>query len=73
MSDATLKPPDDPNHEWNSSRYHTGRECIADGCKNPAGTVWSLYWCQRCNAARLRRISEKLEAIVAAKEVIDDN
>jgi hypothetical protein len=59
-NDVKLMPADDPNYEGNSPKYHTGKLCI-EGCGRPAGTVWSPYWCQQCNAQRLRRISKGFE------------
>jgi hypothetical protein len=56
---------DDPNHEGNSPKYHTGKLCI-EGCGRPAGTAWSPYWCFECNVARIRRINGQLEQITSA-------
>lgn len=54
----------DPNHEYNSSTYHTRKKCIEDGCDKPAGTAWSPYWCWECHSKRLNRITGNLiEAI----------
>jgi hypothetical protein len=55
-----LKPADDPSHENNSPKYHTGNPCVEKGCERPAGTAWSPYWCQPCNAIRMKRISTHL-------------
>ena len=52
--------PADPN---NGPRYLTGKLCI-ERCGRPAGTAWSPYWCQPCNAARMNRISAFLDAEV---------
>ena len=38
------------------------------GCTNPAGTHWSRFWCQPCNAIRMNRISENLEREMARFE-----
>jgi hypothetical protein len=63
-----MKPYEDPNNIGNSQKYHTGKLCI-EGCGRPAGTAWSPFWCQECNAKRINRISEELLSIVnAAKE-----
>lgn len=55
------KPHEDPAHEGNSARHHTGKPCIEPGCDKPAGTVWSPLWCQECNAKRIRRVTHSLE------------
>jgi hypothetical protein len=44
--------------------------CIGFGefegkCTNKAGTKWSPYWCERCNALRLDHIEESLRRIHA--------
>lgn len=57
--------PDDP---LNAASYHTGRPCIERGCERPAGTHWSRFWCQPCNAARMKRISGVLEHEMARLE-----
>lgn len=54
----------DPNDPDNGSEYHTGKPCI-EGCGRPAGTAWSPYWCQPCNAARLDKITGQLTAMAA--------
>lgn len=51
----------DPNDPLNGASYHTGKKCVERGCDRPAGTHWSKFWCQPCNAARLGRISGFLE------------
>lgn len=56
----------DPNHEGNSAKYHTGKSCIEPGCKNPAGTLWGIYWCFQHNVERLDRIDGQLRAVVAS-------
>lgn len=53
----------DPNSDANSSKWHTGKECIEKGCQLPAGTAWSDYWCWSHNSERLDRISKSLEGI----------
>ena len=57
---------DDPMDVGNGPRYHTGRDCIEAGCREPAGTAWSPYWCQRHNAERMHRIEEQLAAVIPA-------
>ena len=52
---------EDKTHIANSAKYHTGKDCIEDGCKKPAGTHWSPYWCFAHNAERMKRISASLE------------
>jgi hypothetical protein len=59
-----LKRYEDPTDEGNSAKYHTGKLCI-EGYGRPAGTYWSPYWCQECNAKRINDISEKLNEIEA--------
>ena len=60
---------EDPNHDGNSTRYHTGETCIEKGCKQPAGTWWSPHWCFEHNVARMRRITAGLEDAVRRAEV----
>lgn len=57
---------EDPDNEGNSSKYHTGKECIEPNCNNPAGTWWSPFWCFSCNVKRIRRIEKSL------KDILDD-
>lgn len=52
---------EDPKDELNGPNYLSGLVCIERGCKKPAGTAWSPYWCQECNAKRIRRITANLE------------
>ena len=59
---------DDPNDELNSSKYQTGKLCIVRGCGKPAGTHWSPFFCQPCNANRMRRIGAVLDHEVARHE-----
>ena len=47
---------EDPNHVGNSSKFHTGKNCITPGCNNPAGTAWGKYWCMECNIKRIKTI-----------------
>jgi len=60
MTPRILHPWEDPAHPGNSPRYLTGKPCIVRGCEEPAGTVWSRLWCQKCNAARINRIGASL-------------
>ena len=62
-----LNPYEDPNHEYNSSKYHTGKKCIIRGCDESAGTKWGIYWCQKHNAERLDEITNSLE--ILCKEI----
>lgn len=57
-----LKPYEDKLHPGNSSVYHTGKKCI-EGCGRPAGTRWSPFWCQECNARRINEIDLRLNKI----------
>lgn len=59
-----MKPAEDPGHPNNSARYHTGYPC-AEGCGRPAGTAWSPFWCQPCNAERLSGVSKSFEGLMA--------
>ena len=59
---------ENPNHEGNSSKYHTGKTCIKPGCNNPAGTTWSPYWCFECNVKRIKRIDGQLIKLQAGFE-----
>lgn len=60
------KRPDDPSDQLNGSQHHTGKACIETGCDNPAGTAWSPFWCQPCNAKRMQRIGASLAAMATA-------
>lgn len=62
---------EDPHDPLNSDKYHTGKKCIEKGCQNLAGTHWSKYWCQPCNAQRLTRITNNLENELNRLEGID--
>lgn len=53
----------DPSHHFNGIEYHTGKQCIEQGCTEPAGTAWSVHWCQKCNAKRMKRIVEILTRV----------
>ncbi len=65
---------EDPADELNSAKYHTGKQCVERGCTRPAGTHWSKFWCQPCNAARMNRIGSFLakEAAYYAGETTND-
>ena len=60
-----MKPFEDPNHEGNSNKYHTGKLCVERHCNNPAGTAWSPRWCFECNVKRMRDISNQFELLIA--------
>jgi len=53
----------DPENDANGPEHHTGGPCIESGCDRQAGTAWSPYWCQPCNAERMDRISRNLSEI----------
>ena len=55
----------DPNDPLNGEKYHTGKPCV-EGCGRPAGTAWSKFWCQPCNAARMDGIGDSLKKIHAS-------
>jgi hypothetical protein len=50
----------DPSHPRNGPKHHTGARCV-EGCGRPAGTAWSPFWCQPCNAERIERVQMALE------------
>lgn len=58
---------EDPLDPLNGVEHQTGNLCIEE-CGRLAGTCWSPYWCQPCNAARMNRISATLEHEVARME-----
>lgn len=58
------KPSHDPDHESNSSEYHTGKTCSQCN-ERPAGTAWSKNLCQVCNAKRLDELEEKINKLEA--------
>lgn len=58
----------DPSDPLNAASYHTGKKCVERGCDRSAGTHWSKFWCQPCNAARLGRIGGFLRHEVARHE-----
>lgn len=51
----------DPSHDGNSAKHHTGKPCVVKGCKAPAGTWWGPHWCHKHNVERMDRISANLE------------
>ena len=66
MSEAMrFENPDDP---LNGPKYHSGKPCYTKGCTNPSGTAWSPFWCQSCNADRMKRIGNFLETETARYE-----
>jgi len=54
---------EDPKHEGNSRKYHTGMTCAIKGCPNAAGTMWSPLWCFECNVKRIKRIDKQFEQL----------
>lgn len=54
---------EDPNDEGNSSRHHTGRQCVESGCTEPAGTAWSPWWCFKHNVERIRQVDESMKRL----------
>ena len=60
-----MKPYQDPNHEGNSAKHHTGKPCSVAGCSSPAGTWWGPHWCMQHNIERLDRITKFLDDIAA--------
>lgn len=66
---------EDPKHEGNSAKYHTGKSCIVKGCKAPAGTWWGPSWCQQHNVERLKRIETSLadaETTMRLRTMVND-
>jgi hypothetical protein len=61
---AIMEAFEDSNHRGNSSIYHTGKKCIEQECKKPAGTAWSPYYCFDCNVKRIKRIDSQLKNIL---------
>jgi hypothetical protein len=61
---TTLIAFEDPNHEGNSPKYHTGKPCIEPGCDKPAGTWWSPYWCFEHNVERIKRVTRQFDEIL---------
>jgi hypothetical protein len=53
---------EDPDHEGNSEKYHTGKKCI-EGCGRLAGTKWSHLWCFECNVKRIKRINKRFATL----------
>jgi hypothetical protein len=45
---------EDPTHEANGPKFHTGKPCAIPGCDKPAGTAWDPELCWECNAERKR-------------------
>lgn len=60
----------DPTHEGNTDKYHTGKQCITDGCTKPAGTLWSPAWCFEHNVERLSRITASLDGIILERRLM---
>jgi len=64
---------DNPDDPLNGLLYRTGKTCVEQGCFQAAGTAWSPYWCQACNAKRMRRITAQLqEGIERYGELAED-
>jgi len=55
----------DPGHPGNGPAHLSGKACVEKGCKNPAGTLWSPFWCHEHNVARMDRIGRSLDAELA--------
>jgi hypothetical protein len=65
---------ENPEHDGNAPKWHTGKQCVEKGCKKPAGTWWSPHWCFDHNVERMKRISAGLnDAAERAKlaELVD--
>lgn len=59
---------DDPDDKRNGPVHHTGKQCVENGCSNPAGTAWSPFWCFECNVKRINKITAQLDQISAELE-----
>lgn len=60
---------ENPDHDGNSPKWHTGKPCVEKGCKKPAGTWWSPAWCFDHNVERMKRISAGLDDAVKRAEI----
>lgn len=54
---------ENPKHKLNGPKYRTGKKCINQNCVNEAGTAWSEFLCQPCNALRMKHIDSQLRDI----------
>ena len=43
----------------------SGRECVENDCREPAGTLWGPLWCPEHDRERLDRIGASLDKIAA--------
>lgn len=64
QKDQSVEAFEDPTHEGNSEKHHTGVACIEKGCNEAAGTWWSPYWCFKCNVERMKRIDSQMREMV---------
>jgi len=55
----------DPAHPGNGAEHLSGKTCVEKGCRNPAGTLWSPFWCHVHNVERMERIGRNLDAELA--------
>lgn len=60
---------ENPEHDGNSPKWHTGKACVEKGCKKPAGTWWSPAWCFDHNVERMKRVSAGLDDAVKRAEI----
>lgn len=60
---------ENPDHNGNSPKWHTGKSCVEKGCKKPAGTWWSPAWCLDHNVERMKRVSAGLDDAVKRAEI----
>ena len=54
----------DPDHVFNSAKYHSKFPCDVRGCTEPSGTYWSPYWCFKHNVERMDRITASLNKLL---------
>lgn len=60
----------DPKARGNTAKKHKrpGSRCIEQPCDEIPGTAWSHLWCVKHNIARMDRVSDGINAIVASFE-----
>jgi hypothetical protein len=60
---------EDPDHDGNSSKWHTGKQCVEKGCRKPAGTWWSPVWCFDHNVERMKRVTAAMDDAAKRAEI----
>jgi hypothetical protein len=46
----------DKSSPLHSSKYHSGKICIEEGCNKPAGTYWNINLCSECTILKIDMI-----------------